>query len=104
MAQTSTLHIKVDPDLARGLKALAERRGQPLSELVRRAVQACYQVELLDLPELQRRAVVAYQGGFISLGKLAEVMGMSTLSARQWLNEHGVAQNTLFEEGDTDRA
>ena len=101
MAQTSTLHIKIDPDLAKGLKALAERRRRSVSDLVRHAVSACYQVDLLDLPETQRRALAAYQGGYISLGKLAEALGMTPVATMRWLQEHDIPQNTVFEEDDT---
>jgi predicted transcriptional regulator len=75
--QNSTLHIKVRPELAKGLKVLAKKRETSVGELIRKAVLSCYQIDLLDLNEKQRRAIEAFQGGYISLGKLAEEMGMS---------------------------
>jgi len=36
-------------------------------------------------------ALNAYQEGFISLGKLAEVLGLDPVSARKHLRQHGVA-------------
>jgi len=95
MAQTATLHIKVEPSVARGLKQVAERRHVTVGELVRQAVQTCYQTEWLGLTAAQRQALEAYRGGYIALGKLAEAMGLSPLKAREWLNERGIAQNTV---------
>jgi predicted HTH domain antitoxin len=51
-------------------------------------------------PSRQQRALSAYQGGFISIGKLAEVMGMHVLDLRSWLDEHGIAQNTSMSTDD----
>ena len=68
----STLHIKVKPELAKGLKDLARKREMSVGELIRQAIISCYQVEIAHLNEKQRRAVEAFQGGYISLGKLAE--------------------------------
>ena len=96
MANTSTLHLKVDPEMLARLKALAKVRGQSMGELVRRALSSCYQMELLDLTPEQRRALEAYQGGFISLGRLAESMGLHPLELRTWLREHGISENTCY--------
>jgi predicted HTH domain antitoxin len=35
-------------------------------------------------------AIDAYKEGFISLGKLAEVLGIDPVSARDYLKEHGI--------------
>ncbi len=43
--QNSTLHIKVKPELAKGLKELSRKKETSVGELVRRAVTSCY---LLD--------------------------------------------------------
>jgi predicted HTH domain antitoxin len=102
--QDSTLHIKVSPELAKALKELSQKREETVSELVRRAVLSCYQLEMINLNEKQRRAVEAFQGGYISLGKLAEEMGMSILTARKWLSEHGIRQNNSFLEDDVKNA
>ena len=100
MAQTATLHIKVEPAVARGLKQVAGRRRITVGELVRQAVQTCYQTEWLGLSAEQRQALEAYRGGFISLGKLAETLGVSPLKARAWLAERGIAQTTHFDKAD----
>jgi hypothetical protein len=47
--QSSTIHIKVKPELAKGLKALSRKRETSVGELVRQAVLSCYQLELLNL-------------------------------------------------------
>ena len=98
--QNSTLHIKVKPELAKGLKALARKRDTSVGELIRQAVLSCYQIDLINLNEKQRRAVAAFQGGYISLGKLAEEMGMNILNTRKWLEEHDIPQNNSFLEDD----
>ncbi|MCX7046535.1 MAG: ribbon-helix-helix protein, CopG family [Candidatus Sumerlaeota bacterium] len=91
MAQNVMIHIKMDPRMIKALKALARRRKQSVSEIVRQAVIACYQPDLQGLPIWQIRAISAYQGGYISLAKLAQEMGMDVSVARQWLDEHGIS-------------
>ena len=102
--QSSTIHIKVKPELAKGLKALSRKRETSVGELVRQAVLSCYQLDLLNLNEKQRRAVEAFQGGYISLGKLAEEMGMNVWNTRKWLMEHDIPQNNSFFEDDVKNA
>ena len=96
MAKDATLHVKLDTPLADRLKGLAQRRGVSVATLVRQALVSTYQPQLLDLSHRHRQAVEAYQGGFISLGRLAEALGLTVLEARAWLNEHEVPQNTGF--------
>ena len=100
MAQTATLHIKVEPAVARGLKQVAGRRRVTVGELVRQAVQTCYQTEGLGLTAAQRQALEAYRGAYISLGKLAVELGLSPLKARDWLNERGIRQHTVCAKDD----
>jgi len=102
--KTSTLHVKVSPKLTKGLRHLAENRKVPVGELVRQAIANSYQLELADLPDHQRRAVSAYQGGYISLGKLAEEMGMTVWDMRAWLVDHDIPQNNAFNDDDTSNA
>ncbi len=104
MAQTATLHIKIEPAVARGLRQVAGHRRVTVGELVRQAVQICYQTEWLGLTAEQRQALEAYRGGYIALGKLAETLGMTSLKARQWLNERGIAQNTIHAKEDVAHA
>lgn len=102
--QSSTLHIKVKPRLAKGLKALSKKRETSVGELVRQAVVSCYQIDLFNLNEKHRCALEAFKGNYISLGKLAEEMGMNVLNARRWLKEHDIPQNNSFLEDDLKNA
>lgn len=100
----SSLRIELKPDLAEGLKALSRKRETSVEELVRQAIVSCYQFEFHNLNVKQRFAVRAYQGGYISLGKLAEEMGMNVWSIRNWLDEHNIPQNNSFAEDDINNA
>jgi predicted HTH domain antitoxin len=71
-----------------------------VGELVRQAVQTCYQTEWLGLTAAQRQALEAYRGGYVSVGKLAEAMGLSPLAAREWLSERGIPHNTVSAKND----
>ncbi len=102
--QSSTLHIKIKPELAKALKSLSVKRETSVGELVRQAILSCYQLDFLALSDKQRRAMEAYQGGYISLGKLAEEMGLSVWDMRNWLKDHDVPQNNSFLEDDVDHA
>ena len=100
MAQESTLHIKLDKDTDERLKKLAEVRQTSKGQLVREAISACYQTSFSELPLRQSQAIGAYQGGYISIGKLAKEMGMHVLDLRKWLSERGIEQRNAF--GDED--
>jgi hypothetical protein len=102
--QNSTLHIKVKPEIAKGLKELSRKKETSVGELVRRAVTSCYLLDLLDLNERQRRALEAFRGDYISLGKLAEELGMNIWDTRGWLEEHDIPQNNSFLESDVNNA
>ena len=102
--QNATLHIKVKPEIAKGLKELSKKRETSVGELVRKALFSCYQIDILSLGEKQRRALEAFQGGYISLGKLAEEMGMNVWEIRKWLYEHNISPNYSFLEDDVDNA
>jgi len=104
MSQTATLHIKIEPGVARGLKSLAKHRGQTMGELVRQALSSCYQPDLAGMTALQRQAFEAWRGGFISLGKLAQAMGLTPLAMRGWLAEHGVGETASYQPNDAAHA
>ncbi len=93
MTQDATLHVKLNSVIDGRLKKLAYDCGKSKGQLVREAISACYQTSLDDLPLRQRQAISAYQGGYISLGKLARVMGLHVLELRGWLTERGIAQH-----------
>jgi len=71
------------------LKEYARAEGRTMGHLVREAVDRSY--ERKD-PLAERRgvAVRAYAEGLISLGKLAEVLGVDPVSARSHLKEQGI--------------
>ena len=102
--QSSTLHVKVAPEIAKALKSLSRKRETSVGELVRRAVLSCYQLDMLNLNERQRRAVEAFQGGYISIGKLAEEMGMNVLKLRKGLEDNNIPQKNSFIENDVKNA
>lgn len=99
-----TLHIKIDHNINKELKRLAKNRGSTVSELIRQALTVCYQIDLLGLSEKQRQALEAYKGGYISLGKLGELMGQSPLEMREWLTAHCIPQNNSYGEDDVKNA
>lgn len=99
-----TLHIKIDHAFNLELKRLAKVRNSTVSELIRQALVVCYQIDLLRLPDKQKQALEAYRGGFISLGKLSELMGLTPLKMREWLNEHDIPQNNSYSQEDVKNA
>ena len=102
--QNATIHIKVKPEIAKGLKELSKKRATSVGELVRQALFSCYQLDLLALGRKQRRAVEAFQGGYISQGKLAEEMGLNIWETQKWLHEHDISPNYSFLEDDENNA
>ena len=102
--QTATLHIKVSPEFAGSLKKIASRRGESMGEIVRRAVVSSFQTEMTGLPIHQKQALEAYCGGFISIGRLSEILGKDVMSARKWLNDHDIRQNTAYSREDSENA
>lgn len=104
MSQEATLHIKLDLEMDEQLARLARARNSSKAALVRDAITAVYQVPVEELPVRQHRALSAYQGGYISIGKLAEVMGLHALALRTWLEERGIAQNTAMAMDDHEHA
>jgi hypothetical protein len=99
-----TLHIKIAHGMSEELRLLGKARGMTVSELVRQAIFICYQVDLIGLSDRQKQALEAYRGGFISLGKLSELMGRTAMEMRKWLKEHHIPLNTAFSEDDVENA
>ena len=100
MVQDTTLHVKLDSRTDAKLKHLAMTRRKSKGQLVREAISACYQPSVEELPLPQSRALAAYQGGYISMGKLAKVMGMHALELRNWLRERDISQSNSCGGGD----
>lgn len=104
MSKDTTLHVKVSAFLADGLRHIAAHRHQSISELVRIAINAYFQIEVLNLKNNERQALEAYVAGYISIGKLAQEMGYPVAKMGQWLNERGFKQNVSFLESDVENA
>jgi len=104
MAQESALHIKLDKKTDEQLRYLASARKVSKGQLVREAITACYQASTEDLSLPQRQALMACQGGYISLGKLAQVMGMHVLDLRKWLSERNINMPSAFGRDDARHA
>jgi len=73
----------------KAVKAYAKREGKTLGRMVREALDAAYQKKD-PLIRRQETALAAYREGFVSLGKLAEVLGLDPVSARSYLKEAGI--------------
>jgi predicted DNA-binding protein len=104
MSQDVALHIKLDNETDQKLKKLAYEQGKSKGQLVREAISACYQTAMEDLPLRQRQAIAAYQGGYISIGRLARGMGMHVLEQRKWMKEHDIPTREAFNQSDITNA
>jgi predicted HTH domain antitoxin len=82
-------NIMLSDDQHKKLKRYAKREGRTLGGLVRDALDTVYKKR--DKLEQRRQvALSAYSEGFISLGKLAEVLGLDPISARDFLKEQSI--------------
>ncbi len=82
-------NIMLSDEQHKKLKRYAKKEGRTLGGLVREALDVVYKKK--DKLEQRRQvAISAYNEGFISLGKLTEVLGLDPVSARNYLNEHGI--------------
>lgn len=83
-------NIMLSDEQHKKLKRCAKREGRTLGGLVRDALNVVYKKK--DALEQRRQvAISAYNEGFISLGKLAEVLGLDPVSARIYLKEQGIS-------------
>lgn len=81
-------NIMLKDDQLKKMKLYARKEGTTLGGLVRDAIDTVYGKK--DALEQRKKvALSAYQEGFISLGKLAEVLGLDPISARNYLRERG---------------
>lgn len=73
----------------KAIKAYAKREGKTLGRMVREALDVAYQQK--DLLERRKEtAIAAYREGFVSLGKVSEVLGVDPVSARAYLRDAGI--------------
>jgi predicted HTH domain antitoxin len=82
-------NIMLSNDQHKKLKRYAQREGRTLGGLVRDAIDVVYRKKD-RLEQRKQVAISAYQEGFISLGKLAEVLGLDPVSTRNYLKEQGI--------------
>ena len=83
-------NIMLTDDQHRSLKSSSTKEGRTLGEIVRGAVDTAY--EKKDSIEHRKHiALEAYKEGFISLGKLAETLGVDIVSARSYLKERNIS-------------
>jgi len=74
----------------RALKVYAQHEKKTLGLLVREAIDTAYGKK--DPLDLRRDiSLKAYQEGLVSLGKLAEVLGLDPVSARLYLRERKIS-------------
>ena len=82
-------NVMLTPQQHVTLKQVAASMHRTLGELVRDAIDSTF---LRDKVEQRHQvALSAYREGFISLGKLAESLGVDPISARDYLREHGIS-------------
>jgi len=87
-------NIMLTTEQHKTIKAYARREGKTLGGMVREALDAVYKPK--DPLDLRReRALSAYREGLISLGKLAEVLGLDPVSTRLYLKEKGIKPSVL---------
>lgn len=72
------------------LKQMAASMHRTLGELVRDAIDSAFTSDTVE--RRHQVALAAYQEGFISLGKLAQSLGVDPLTARNYLKERGIRQ------------
>ena len=83
-------NVMLTPNQHTNLKQMATAMHRTLGELVRDAVDSTFTIDKVERRHLV--ALAAYREGFISLGKLAESLGVDPLTARSYLKERGFEQ------------
>ncbi|MCX7975227.1 MAG: UPF0175 family protein [Candidatus Aminicenantes bacterium] len=82
-------NIMLEGEQLKMLKKYAKKEGKTLGQLVREAIDTSYKKKDL-LEERRQVALSAYKEGLISLGKLAEVLGLDPVSTRIYLKEMNI--------------
>jgi predicted HTH domain antitoxin len=83
-------NIMLTEEQHKTIKAYAKRERKTLGSMVRDALDVAYK-KRDPLERRKQTALSAYREGLISLGKLAEVLGLDPVSARLYLKEQGIA-------------
>jgi predicted HTH domain antitoxin len=82
-------NIMLNEDQHKKLKIYARKEGRTLGNLVREALDTAYKKKD-PLEHRKQVALSAYGEGFISLGKLSEVLGIDPISTRVYLKERRI--------------
>jgi predicted HTH domain antitoxin len=90
-------NIMLTPEQHALLKKQSRASHRTIGELVRDAIDTAF---LQSSVERRRQvALAAYREGFISLGKLAETLGLDMVTTRHYLREQGISLAVQDEEG-----
>lgn len=81
-------NVMLTPQQHFNLKRMATSMHRTLGELVRDAIDTTFPRDSID--RRRQVAMAAYREGFISLGKLAESLGVDPYTARSYLLEHHI--------------
>ena len=81
-------NVMLTPEQHVTLKQTAASMHRTLGELVRDAIDSTFPRDKVE--RRHQVALAAYREGFISLGKLAESLGLDPVSARDYLQGHGI--------------
>lgn len=84
-------NVMLTPDQHSILKQMSASMHRTLGELVRDAIDSTFTVDIVE--RRHQVAVAAYREGFISLGKLAQSLGVDPLTARSYLKKRGIQQS-----------
>jgi predicted HTH domain antitoxin len=86
-------NIMLTDDQYNLLKSYSKQKQKTLGELVRIALDATYR-ERASLEKRKSTALEAYQEGLISIGKLAEILGMDVVTTRLYLKNMKMSLHT----------
>ncbi len=83
-------NVMLTPNQHVTLKQMAASMHRTLGELVRDAIDNTFTVDAIE--RRHQVAIAAYREGFISLGKLAQSLGVDPITARSYLKGRGIQQ------------
>ena len=81
-------NVMLTPQQHTNLKQMAATMHRTLGELVRDAIDSAFPGDRIE--QRHQVALSAYREGFISLGKLAESLGVDPLTARDYLQKRHI--------------
>lgn len=89
-------NVMLTPQQHINLKQIAASMHTTLGELVRDAIDSTFPQDKIE--RRHQVALAAYREGFISLGKLAESLGVDPITARDYLRKRGIPIMTQSKE------